>query len=164
MTEDVFDFPRDIDGEEDMIMNIRLIFKTQLPPHFLYECIYHFRRNTASVSHTKKGSLEHEAAFYSALYDSVPSNEQPLYLPQIVGLKLNGLIPLAYSQTEAVADKSQPFIKILEADVRKCGYRLGLTERIVLRSRCKPLLRLTGFLELLRRFIGYRIRMIVSKL
>ena len=28
MTEDVFDFPRDIDGEEDMIMNIRLIFKT----------------------------------------------------------------------------------------------------------------------------------------
>lgn len=116
------------------------------------------------MSHTKKGSLEHEAAFYRALYDSIPSGEQPRYLPQIVGLKLNGLIPLAYSQTEAVADKSQPFIKTIEADVRKCGYRLGLAERIVLRSRCKPLLRLTGFAELLRRFINYRIRMIVSKL
>lgn len=147
-----------------MIMNIRLIFKTQLPPHFLYECIYHFRRNTASVSHTKKGSLKHEAAFYRALYDSIPSDEQPRYLPQIVGLKLNGLIPLAYSQADAVADKSQPFIKDLEADVRKCGYSLSLAERIALRSSCKPLLRLTGFAELLRRFIGYRIRMIVSKL
>ncbi len=147
-----------------MIMNIRLIFKTQFPPHFLYECIYHFRRNTASVSHTKKGSLEHEAAFYRALYDSVPSGEQPRYLPQIVRLKLNGLIPLAYSQTDAVADKSQPFIKAIEADVRQCGYRLRLAERIVLRSRCKPLLRLTGFSELLRRFIGYRIRIMASKL
>lgn len=35
LTDDVFDFPRDIDGEEDMIMNIRLIFKTKAPPHFL---------------------------------------------------------------------------------------------------------------------------------
>lgn len=164
MTEDVFDFPRDIDGEEDMIMNIRLIFKTQLPPHFLYECIYHFRRNTASVSHTKKGSLEHEAAFYRELYNSIPQDQQLHYLPQIVGLKLNGLLPLAYSQTDAVADKQQPFIKTIEDDIKKCGYRLSLGERIVLRSRCKLLLRLTGFTELLHRFIGYRIMMIVSKL
>lgn len=145
-------------------MNIRLIFKTKVPPHFLYECIYHFRRNTASVSHTKKGSLEHEAAFYRELYNSIPENQQLKYLPQIVGLKLNGLIPLAYSQTDSVADKSQPFIKTIEEDIKKCGYRLGLAERIVLRSRCKPLLRLTGFSELLRRFIGYRIMMIASKL
>ncbi len=95
---------------------------------------------------------------------TIPQEQQLKYLPQIVGLKLNGLIPLAYSQTDIVVDKKQPFIKTIENDIKKCDYRLELCERIVLRSSCKPLLRLTGFLEMLRRFIGYRIRMVASKL
>ena len=63
-----------------------------------------------------------------------------------------------YPQADTVADKSQPFSNTLEADVHKCGYRLSLAERIVLRSCFKPLVRLTGFAELLRRFITMELR------
>lgn len=157
MTPDIFDFPREIDGEEDMVMNIRLIFKTQLPPHFVYRCIYHFRRNTASVSHTKKSSIRHEEAFYRALTASIPKEVLPHYLPQIVGLKLNGLFPIAYSNPGSVADKDQPYMMTLCEEVKECGYKLSMKERIVLKSRCKPLLKVIGFAELLRRFINYRL-------
>ena len=77
LTDEVFDFPREIDGEEDMIMNTRLFFKTNLQPHILYKHIYNFRRNTLSVSHTKGASIDHEDAFYRALYDSIPTGERP---------------------------------------------------------------------------------------
>jgi glycosyltransferase involved in cell wall biosynthesis len=157
MTPDIFDFPREIDGEEDMIMNIRLIFKTQLPPHFVYRCIYHFRRNTASVSHTKKSSIRHEEAFYRALTASIPKEVLPHYLPQIVGLKLNGLFPIAYSNPGSVADKDQPYMRTLRDEAKACGYKLSMKERVVLKSRCKLLLKVTGFGELLRRFINYRL-------
>ena len=37
LTEDIFDFPREIDGEEDMIMNIRLMFKIERAPKICFK-------------------------------------------------------------------------------------------------------------------------------
>ena len=113
LTDDVFDFPREIDGEEDMIMNTRLFFKTSLQPHILYKHIYNFRRNTASVSHTKGASIDHEAAFYRALYDSIPTGERPKYMNQITFLKLNGLLPIAFSQPESLVNKHDSYITLI---------------------------------------------------
>ena len=74
LTDDIFDFPREIDGEEDMIMNIRLMFKITRAPHICFKKVYNFRRNTASVSHTKKASLEHEEIFDKIRAISIPSD------------------------------------------------------------------------------------------
>lgn len=158
LTDDIFDFPREIDGEEDMIMNIRLIFKTKVPPRFLYERIYHFRCNMASVSHTKSSSLVHEIAFYRALYDSIPKGEQSHYLSQIVGLKLNGLFSIAYTAPATVADKCNDYLMTLTREVKESHYRLSVKERLVLYSKNQLILKTVGFLELLRRFVNYRIR------
>lgn len=157
LTEEVFDFPRNIDGAEDMIMNIRLIFKTQLKPHMLYKRIYHFRRNTASVSHVTKASIKREEAFYQALYNSIPTKEHSFYERQITYLKLNGLFPIAYSDSKSLAEKNYPYLAQLREDVIHCHYPLKFKERIVLYSRCRLLLKLTGFVELLHRFLKYHV-------
>ena len=158
LTDDVFDFPREIDGEEDMIMNTRLFFKTNVPPKVLYRHVYNFRRNTASVSHTKKASVAHEEAFYRALYDSIPQRERGKYMRQITSLKLNGLFPIAYSHPESLIDKQLPYLKQIAADAKTCGYRLSLKEWLLLHSGSKEVLKLTGFGELAMRSLKYRLK------
>lgn len=158
LTDDVFDFPREIDGEEDMIMNTRLFFKTRVAPRVLYKHVYNFRRNTASVSHTKKSSIAHEEAFYHALYDSIPQAERTKYMRQITFLKLNGLFPIAYSSPDTLVDKQQPYIKRIMEDAKDCGYHLSLKEWIVLRSTSKTILKLTGLGELAMRSLKYRLK------
>lgn len=160
LTDEVFDFPREIDGEEDMIMNTRLFFKTNLQPHILYKHIYNFRRNTASVSHTKGSSIDHEAAFYRALYDSIPTDERPKYMRQITFLKLNGLFPIAFSQPESLVNKHVSYVEQIKQDIRDCNYHLSLKEWIILHSSSKWMLKLTGFTELARRSLRYRIKSI----
>lgn len=155
-TDDVFDFPREIDGEEDMIMNTRLIFKIKRPPHILYKQIYNLRRNTASVSHTKHASIAHEEAFYRALYDSIPTNQQIKYKQQITHLKLNGLFPIAYNQPDSLTNKQIPYIRQIVLDAKECNYKLSIKEWIILHSTLKILLKLTGFAELVRRSLKYR--------
>jgi len=156
LTDDVFDFPREIDGEEDMIMNTRLFFKTNVPPKVLYRHVCNFRRNTASVSHTKKASVAHEEAFYRALYDSIPQCERGKYM--ITSLKLNGLFPIAYSHPESLIDKQLPYLKQIAADAKTCGYRLSLKEWLLLHSGSKEVLKLTGFGELAMRSLKYRLK------
>lgn len=160
LTDEVFDFPREIDGEEDMIMNTRLFFKTNLQPHILYKHIYNFRRNTASVSHTKGGSIDHEAAFYRALYDSIPTGERPKYMNQITFLKLNGLFPIAFSEPESLVNKHVSYVEQIKQDIRDCNYHLSLKEWVILHSSSKWMLKLTGFGELARRSLRYRIKSI----
>lgn len=160
LTDDVFDFPREIDGEEDMIMNTRLFFKTNLQPHILYKHIYNFRRNTASVSHTKGASIDHEAAFYRALYDSIPTGERPKYMNQITFLKLNGLFPIAFSEPESLVNKHVSYVEQIKQDIRDCNYHLSLKEWVILHSSSKWMLKLTGFGELARRSLRYRIKSI----
>ena len=40
-SENTFDFPREIDGAEDMIMSIRILFSLTRPPHFVKKSVYH---------------------------------------------------------------------------------------------------------------------------
>ena len=157
LTDEVFNFPREIDGEEDMIMNTRLFFKTSVPPKVLYKHVYNFRRNTASVSHTKKASVSHEEAFYRALYDSIPQGERSKYMSQIVFLKLNGLFPIAFHNPLAVASDKSGYITTLREEVWQFDYRPSLKERVLLYSRSTAVLKLTGFCELLRRFLKYHL-------
>lgn len=163
LTDDMFDFPREIDGEEDMIMNTRLFFKTTKVPHILYKHVYNFRRNALSVSHTKRASVDHEKAFYKALYDSIPSGQRPRFMRQITFLKLNGLFPIAYSLPRSLVDKQQPYLLQIRTDARQCGYRFSLKERLLLCSSSKAIIKLTGFAELAKRSLTYRFKSFKNK-
>lgn len=158
LTDDVFDFPREIDGEEDMIMNTRLLFKTSSPPRILYQHIYNFRRNPVSKSHTKRASIAHEVSFYKALYASIPEEQLSKYLEQITFMKLNGLFPIAYKNPDSLKNKKQPYIQLIKSDIKAYHYHLSIKERIILYSKSKYILKITGFVVLAIRSIRYRLK------
>ena len=118
LTDDIFDFPREIDGEEDMIMNIRLKFKIARAPHICFKKVYNFRRNTASVSHTKKASLEHEEIFDRIRAISIPLDRISFYMSEILWSRLNGLVSIAFNNPEFIVEWKHPYLVQLKSDIK----------------------------------------------
>lgn len=157
LTEDIFDFPKEIDGEEDMIMNIRILFRLERSPHFVFKKVYNFRRNLASVSHTKKASLNHEELFDSVREKSIPTEEIPRYMHQIIWSRLNGLVGPANSYPEQLCDKSHPYLLRLREDIKNYGYRLSFQERLLLNNRWVWFYKIFSFLIMIKNFLRYRL-------
>lgn len=159
MTDDIFDFPREIDGEEDMIMNIRLMFRVERAPHLVFEKIYNFRRNTASVSHTKRASLAHEELFHNVRAASIPEWAQEEYLKETVFSRLNGLTGVGFSEPQAICDKSHPFLVQLKNDIRRSGYKMNLQEWLIMNIRWQWMYKGVAFLIMVKNFLRYRLGM-----
>ncbi len=157
LTDDIFDFPREIDGEEDMIMNIRLMFKTARPPHICFHKVYNFRRNTASVSHTKKASLDHEQAFDEARRKSIPGESIHGYMKEIIWSRFNGLFPIAYADPQEIVSWEHPYLKQLRKDVTAFHYKVSLREWLLLHVSHKTMLKYCGFGVILHNFLRYRL-------
>lgn len=135
LTDDVFDFPRDIDGSEDMIMNIRIMFHLQRAPHFVFKKVYNFRRNTASVSHTRRTSLKRLELFDRVRKESIPADELTKYMPQIIRSRLNGLVSCACSDPKQLCNKQNKFLLQLNKDIIYYRYKMNFQERLLLKNR-----------------------------
>lgn len=157
LSDDIFDFPREIDGEEDMIMNIRLFFKTQRAPHILFEKVYNFRRNTASVSHTKRSSIHHEEVFDQVRAASIPQDALGKYMKEIIKSKINGLTAVAYVSPHDVCDGNNSYISKLKDDIRKCNYQCGFREWMMLHIHNPKLLQFFSFLVKVKNFLQYHL-------
>lgn len=150
-----FDFPREIDGEEDMIMNIRIMFSLNRAPHIVFKKVYNFRRNTLSVSHTKRASIAHEEAFDQARSASIPADMIKLYMPQIISSKLNGLVGIAYSDPSQLTNCH--YVEQIKKEIKQYGYRCNFEERMELVSCGHPsAAKLVAFLICVSRSIRYR--------
>lgn len=159
LTDDVFDFPREIDGEEDMIMNTRLFFKQSVKIKILYKLIYNNRHNPNSKSATKVRSIHHEEAFYKALYNAIPENERTKYMKRITFMKLNGLYFLAYQNPKALVDKTIKYYAQLKDEAKACRYKVSLGEWVLLNSSSTILLKLVSFCRLAYLSISYRFKL-----
>lgn len=159
LTDDIFDFPRAIDGEEDMIMNIRIMFRLQRAPRFVFEKVYNFRRNTASVSHTKKASLEHEELFDRVREQSIPVEELLKYMKAILRSRLNGLTGPAHSESEVLCNKNHPYLIRLREDIQKYNYHMNFQEWMMLNIRWPWLYKAFSFMVMVKNFLQYRLGM-----
>lgn len=162
--ENIFKFPREIDGEEDMIMNVRLLFKTNRVPHVIYKTIYYHREHSNNFSRTKKRSIKHEEAFYSALYSSIPNSASwGGCLNEIIELKFNGLFHLAYANTDDIIKNGKSYIEQLKKDVKQANYKLSTPEVIILKCHSKNVLKIMGFIILSKISIKYRLSLLLKK-
>ncbi len=157
LTEDIFDFPKEIDGEEDMIMNIRIMFRLQRAPHFVFKKVYNFRRNLASVSHTKKASLEHEDLFDRVREKAIPKEEFPQYMYQIIWSRLNGLTGPAHSEPKLLCDKQHPYMRRLKEDIKTYDYHMNFQEWMLLNIRWPWLYKAFSSFLIVKNFIIYRL-------
>ena len=157
LTDDIFDFPREIDGEEDMIMNIRLMFKITRAPHICFKKVYNFRRNTASVSHTKLASLEHEEIFDKIRAISIPSDVISCYMSEILWSRLNGLVSIAFNNPESIVEWKHPYLIQLKSDIKRYQYKLNFSQWLMVHIRTKKILKLCVFMFMVKNFIRYRL-------
>jgi glycosyltransferase involved in cell wall biosynthesis len=155
LTDDIFDFPREIDGEEDMIMNIRLFFKTQRTPRILFEKVYNFRRNPVSVSHTKRASLKHEELFDRVRNASIPVEELPNYMNEIIWSRLNGLHGPAISEPQKFKDND--YVIMINNDIRQSHYNLSLLDKFMLSSVPSLVRKAIGYCFMIRDFCCYHL-------
>lgn len=158
-SEEIFDFPREIDGEEDMIMNIRLLFHITRAPHLCFKKVYNFRRNTASVSHTKIASLAHEQAFDEARCNSIPVEDRKKYMNEVLWSRLNGLVSVAVATPKAITEGEHEYLKQLKKDISKYKYHTTFQDRILLYSKNIYLLRCFGGILIVKNFIKYHLHL-----
>lgn len=152
-----FDFPREIDGEEDMIMNIRYVFSLSRAPHFVFQRVYNFRRNMASVSHTKKASISHEFHYDKVRLASIPEVERNNYMTVILKSRLNGLFGVAAASPVDLRDKKHPYLVRIMDDVKDNHYHCSFREKLLLNVKNTFFIKFLGYTELVRRFIKYRL-------
>jgi glycosyltransferase involved in cell wall biosynthesis len=157
LTDDVFDFPREIDGEEDMIMNIRLMFRINRAPHFVFKKVYNFRRNANSVSHTKRASLEHEDLFDRVRAQSIPANEIQHYMNSILQSRLNGLTSPAFSEPKTLCNKQHPYMKRLCEDIKHYSYTMNFQEWMLLNIPYAWMYKAFSYLVMVKNFSRYHL-------
>lgn len=157
LTEEIFNFPREIDGEEDMIMNIRLMFKIERTPRICFKKVYNFRRNTASVSHTKKASLDHEEAFDKARAASIPTYLIGDYMSEILWSRINGIVTIAYNDPGSITAWRHPYLIRLANDIKDYNYKLNIQQWLLIHIHKKFLLRFIALTIMLKYFIRYRL-------
>ena len=157
LSDDIFDFPREIDGEEDMIMNIRLFFKVNRTPHFVFEKVYNFRRNLISVSHTKKCSIEHENSFDIVRNQSIPSSLKEYFMNGIIHSRINGLVQVAINTPSIICKKKHPYMLRIMNDIKKYHYHCSLPEWLLLHVKPSPLVKFVAYCWMMNNFIRYHL-------
>lgn len=163
-SESTFDFPREIDGAEDMIMSIRILFSITRPPHFVRKSVYNFLRHKSSASHTIKKDLDYELLFDDCRIGSIPSQERGKYMTSVLKNRINGLIGVAIHFPESVARKKHSFFERIYKDIKQFHYEPNLRERILLYSHSILLIRLVAYQRMIIQSARYRLHLFLLKL
>ena len=138
-----------------MIMNIRLFFKIERPPRFIFKKVYNFRRNPISVSHTKVSSIEHEEIFDSVRSLSIPPHLKETYMPYILHSRINGLVAIAANTPDIICVKRHPYMKRLMHDIEQYNYHCSPMEWTLLHTTSTLLVKFIANLWIISNFIKY---------
>lgn len=157
LTEEVFDISRDIKVGEDAIMNTRIMFKTNKDPKFCFEKVYNYRRNSASLSHSKSGGVDEQDLFYREQRRFMPNDELHKYIKSIVKYKINGLIMPAWNEPEVLKEGKHPFLVQLKKEIIECGYKMNVQEWLLMNVKCKLGLKLLSFGIRAKNSLRYRL-------
>lgn len=158
----IFDFPREVDGAEDMIMSIRILFAIERPPHFVNEKVYNFLRHRSSASHKIKKTLDYEDMFDECRIISIPEKLRTLYMKEIISNRINGLIGVALNDPYAVANKHHHFFDKIFHDVKLYDYKMNLKERILVNSTSPLLIKLMAYSTIVLPILKYRLGFLVK--
>ena len=151
----IFDFPRELDGEEDMLMNIRLMFKISRKPHLVFKRVYCHRLHATNLSHTKISSIKHEQIYNTHRIKSIPEDKLAKYLPDIIKSQINGLIRIAYTRPEQFKSH-RAYIEQIKISVEQCGYMLTIHERLLLTLKSKMVVKTLGFVLMCKNYVKAR--------
>lgn len=139
--DNVFDIPREIKYGEDLLMNIRLAFKTDKPVYMLGEVVYKVNRYATSASHTFVKTAEYEEQYSQLVLSSIPelfrTNKRFLY--SALSLKINGWKTLNFSNWSTKRNRNTEFYRHLIQQITASGYALSWKDRIQVYGSSLPM-------------------------
>lgn len=157
----VLDIPKEIDKGEDLLMNIRLSFNMTKAPVEVHKKVYNYRRNSSSISHTKRSTLEYEVLFDTFRKQSIPEKDLPKYIKHFIRSRLNGLTGPANFNPELLCDKKHPYMQRLKNEIKACGYHMDFQEWMLLNIRWPWLYRAFSFVLKVKNYLRHRLKFII---
>lgn len=146
----VFNIPREIRYGEDLLMNVRLAFKTAKPIYFLGEIVYIVNRYSSSASHTFIKTPDYEEKYSNLLLNSIPepfrSNHR--YMFAVLSLKINGWKTLNFLKLSTKENRDTNFYRHLTQTLIDTNYPLTWKERIQLYGNSLPMRLIAIYLNL----------------
>lgn len=132
-----FEIPREIVRGEDWIMNIRLAFLTKKVPILIPDKIYHYRENDTSLTHIHKKNINLEYAFFQSWRDSVPSDEQKMYIQDVVRIAVLMFVGVCVENLRDVSVVDSIFAKEICRLIRENKYTLKIHQKVLLYSKIR---------------------------
>lgn len=132
--ERIFDIPRNIIRGEDLIMNVRLSFKTKYAPVIVPQKIYNYLPNSNSVMSTTVHTVEHAELFLNYLQKSIPIEYQTTYLSSIIQNKIKALINIAYDNPADKAWKSSLLFQGMRSEMKLNNVRFTIGQWLMLHA------------------------------
>lgn len=130
---DVFDIPRDIVNGEDMLMNIRLSFRTDKTVQIVPHIVYTYVKNPSSCTRTFMNSTDYEDFFHKYRLVSIPEKYIAQYQKEMIERRLYSLKGIIYHNRDDYQWRNSSFYKKLECDIQKNKYKVPLITYLLLR-------------------------------
>ena len=136
----ILDIPRDIVISEDLIMNIRLAYKTSRNIKTSKQFIYNYRQYSNSTFHTYNRTPENDHRIHLEKISSIPKEKEDIYIPQTIEWRLYRYRMFGGYSYSIKKLRNSDFYKLLEYDIKKYNYKIPLLERIIFHAT-NPMLR-----------------------
>lgn len=129
----IFDIPREIVKGEDMLMNIRLSFKTHKDVAFINKIVYNYLYHSESSSHRFLSTIEYEDWYHRLRIESIPSIERNNYVKECVeaGLAVwNSFCGYSY-KVPTNWKKTYLYCQLIQ-DIKRSSYKISLIDNLLL--------------------------------
>lgn len=122
-SEEIFDIPRDIYMGEDMLMNIRLAFKTDKPVKVIKKTVYnYFIENPNNTTNSYKLTLEYEEKLHQYRLASIPKSYHHMYMKDMISIRLYSFIQYVMEHPLEKKWERRPFVIDLQKDISETDY------------------------------------------
>ena len=136
ISEDIFNIPRDLTFGEDMLMNIRIAFRTEKPVSITHHFVYNYdvSENTGNATNTFKTTMEYEYRYHQLRLESIPTEFHHHYMKEMVGIRLYELLRYLNYHPLDRSWRNSMFYKELKRDIDNIGYKTNRANMLLLSS------------------------------
>lgn len=132
----VFDIPREVKVGEDWLANVRLSFRTNIPPTIINsKIVYNYRNNEQSVMHSVSHTIENAKAKLGYLKESIPIKYQETFSFDYNRSVWCQLSLIVYDNPHDLSWKSSSLFTYLKEEINKKRFKMTLSQRIALWPR-----------------------------
>lgn len=137
LSEDIFNIPRDITFGEDMLMNIRIAFRTEKPVsitrHYVYN--YDVSENMGNATNTFRTTMEYEHRYHQLRLEAIPKEFHQRYMKEMISVRVYDLLRYIDSHPFDRKWTHSAFYIDLMKDIRNIGYQTNKANMLLLSSK-----------------------------